>query len=209
MPCFFFFFFFKISTDMWGLLNDVHLMNESIIDINFKIWIPLKASLLLSLNCFHSPMLLVSHHWIWCWLLVVFWLTLAAFTDFCWRMKNYWPLVRTWTFTSKPTPSHLENILEKKHFLEQPQNVSTGQMYCQTQDMTLWLSKLVVVKLPLFPLHSPSQFVVFSFKSLWKIWVVVETPLPCAKVYEFRPQSSVCFHVAALFRPQSSGLCLY
>lgn len=33
----FFFFFFKISTDMWGLLNDVHLMNESIIDINFKI----------------------------------------------------------------------------------------------------------------------------------------------------------------------------
>ena len=124
-------------------------------------------------------------------------------------MKNYWPLVRTWTFTSEPTPSHLENILEKKHFLEQPQNVSTGQMYCQTQDMTLWLSKLVVVKLPLFPPHSPSQFVVFSFKSLWKIWVVVETPLPCAKVYEFRPQSSVCFHVAALFRPQSSGLCAF
>jgi len=50
-------------------------------------------------------------------------------------------------------------------------------MYCQSQDMTLWLSKLVVVKLPLFPPlvvvklplfppHSPSQFVVFSFKSL-------------------------------------------
>lgn len=97
----------------------------------------------------------------------------------------------------------------EKHFLEQPQNVSTGQMYCQSQDMTLWLSKLVVVKLPLFPPHSPSQFVVFSFKSLWKIWVVVETPLPCAKVYEFRPQSSVCFHVAALFRPQSSGLCAF
>ena len=31
-------------------------------------------------------------------------------------MKNYWPLVRTWTFTSEPTPSHLENILEKNIF---------------------------------------------------------------------------------------------
>ena len=125
------------------------------------------------------------------------------------KNKNYWPLVRTWTFHLGAHPLPSGKHTWEKHFLEQPQNVSTGQMYCQTQDMTLWLSKLVVVKLPLFPPHSPSQFVVFAFKSLWKIWVVVETPLPCAKVYEFRPQSSVCFHVAALFRPQSSGLCAF
>ena len=96
--------------------------------------------------------------------------------------------MRTWTFHLGAHPLPSGKHTWEKHFLEQPQNVSTGQMYCQTQDMTLWLSKLVVVKLPLFPPHSPSQFVVFSFKSLWKIWVVVETPLPYAEVYESQPQ---------------------